>query len=152
MQLEFAFLADAAHATADGKFYVLGGGISALYAPSFPILHSSLAVVIKLHISKAEAGLEHHLRIELLNPLNATAMPPLGGKFTPQPNKDHPDWPITAELAITIANLLLEMPGKYLFRLSVDNVQLGTLPLYTSLPSPAGSLPTRINPSTEEEV
>lgn len=151
MQLEFAFLADAAQATPDGKFSVIGGGFNVIYAPQFPALHSTLSIVIKLHVTKAEVGQEHNLRVELLNPLNATAMPPLGAKFTPTSNKDHPDWPITAQFAINLAGLIFEMPGKYTFRLSVDNVQLGTLPLYTAVQSPAISLPNQIR-ATEEEA
>lgn len=152
MQLEFAFLADAAQVTPDGKFTVLGGGLNVIYAPQFPALHPSLSIVTKLNIdNKDELEVEHTLRAELFNPLNATAMPPLSGKFIAQPIKDHPDWPVSAQFTMTINGLLFELPGKYIFRLSVDNKLLGTFPLYTAMQKPASSLSNQIR-ATEEEA
>ena len=139
MKLDFAFLADAAQTTPDGKFSVIGGGLNVISVSQFPALHSSLSMLIKLQLTQAETGREHDLRVELLNPLNATAMPPLGAKFTPTVLSSQSDLPVTAQFAITLTGLIFEMPGKYTFRLSVDNLPIGEIPLYTAKQPPATS-------------
>lgn len=149
MRIQFALLADAAQATPDGKFSIIGGGLDTIYAAKFPALHQSISMVIKLDVTKAEIGIEHTLRIELKSPLNATAMPPLVGKFTPQSNKDHPDWAVTAQLAITIAPLILETEGNYTFRLSVDNVEHGKILVRATKLTPDQLAPNQIAISKE---
>ena len=42
-KLDFAFLADAAEAEPDKKFYVLGGGVDSIGAQAFPVVHPHLA-------------------------------------------------------------------------------------------------------------
>ena len=153
MKIDFAFLADAAQASPDGKFSVIGGGLTAIYAQKFPTLLQALALVVKLIATKDEVGLEHNLRIELINPLQVTAMPPLGGKFTIAPNLEHPDWPITAQFVITIAPIVFEIPGSYTLRFSVDSILLKTLTLYAvTQPAPTFPLATQVNPLTQEDV
>jgi hypothetical protein len=38
VKVDFAFLAEAASAPPDGKFYVIGGGVNRVASPSFPVV------------------------------------------------------------------------------------------------------------------
>jgi hypothetical protein len=129
MQLNYAFLADAVETHPDGKFSVLGGGVGLIYAQQFPAIHPTLALIIQLAVTKEEADHEHELRLELLTPLQAAGMPPVTVKFTPKSHPDHPDWPVVFLFTFTTSALIFETPGAYVFRISVDNAERGTIPL-----------------------
>ena len=76
--IEYAFLADAADARPGQKFAVIGGGVSRLGGPQFPLRHPHLALVCGLIVTTPELGAEHELQFVLLTPdgnqlSNATA-------------------------------------------------------------------------------
>lgn len=132
MRLNFAFLADSAQSLPDGRFSVLGGGVTVLYIKKFPALQPTLTLVVQFDVNKAEVDREHELRLELFSPLNATAMPPVTSKFTPSGNVEHPEWPMTALFILNTTGLVFEMPGRHEFRISVDNVEKARLPLFAT--------------------
>ena len=66
--VEYAFLADAAEARPGQKFAVIGGGVSRLGGPQFPLRHPHLALVCGLSVTAPEFGREHDLQFMLLTP------------------------------------------------------------------------------------
>ena len=66
--IEYAFLADAADARPGHKFAVLGGGVSRIGGPQFPLRHPHLAMVVGLLVTSPELGQEHDLTFFLLTP------------------------------------------------------------------------------------
>ena len=66
--IEYAFLADAADARPGQKFAVIGGGVSRLGGPNFPLRHPHLALVCGLTVTAPEFGAEHDLQFVLLTP------------------------------------------------------------------------------------
>jgi hypothetical protein len=52
--IEYAFLADAAQTAPGQKFNVLGGGISRIGGPVFPLRHPHLALVVGLRVTAPE--------------------------------------------------------------------------------------------------
>ncbi len=66
--IEYAFLADAAEARPGQKFAVIGGGVSRLGGPQFPLRHPHLALVCGLSVTSPELGAEHDLQFVLLTP------------------------------------------------------------------------------------
>lgn len=66
--IEYAFLADAADARPGHKFAVIGGGISRVGGPLFPLRHPHLALVVGLLVTTPEIGDQHDLRFVLLTP------------------------------------------------------------------------------------
>ena len=66
--IEYAFLADAAEAAPGRKFAVLGGGVSRIGGPVFPLRHPHLALVVGLQVTAPELGAEHEVRFVLLRP------------------------------------------------------------------------------------
>jgi hypothetical protein len=95
MQLDAFILADAVATPPDGKFYVHGGGLSRMEAPSLP-WPIQLSALIRLHIDEKEAQKSHHLRLTLVGP-------------TGQPNVQ----PIEVEASFSEAATLL--PGEQRF-------------------------------------
>jgi Family of unknown function (DUF6941) len=70
-EIDFAFLADAADARPGQKFNVLGGGVTRIGGPSFPLVHPHLALVVGLSVAATELGQDHELRFLLLGPNGA---------------------------------------------------------------------------------
>lgn len=66
--IDYAFLADAAETSPGQKFNVLGGGISRIGGPSFPLRHPHLALVVSLIVTAPELDHEHEIRFVLLDP------------------------------------------------------------------------------------
>src|SRR5512132_1267256 len=66
--IEYAFLADAAEARPGQKFAVIGGGVSRLGGPAFPLRHPHLALVCGISVTAAEFGKEHDIQFLLLTP------------------------------------------------------------------------------------
>src|SRR5690348_866541 len=68
MHLQFAFLADTATLSSDGKFNVLGGGLGVLSAQSFPTVQSILGLVVRVGVEQADIGQSYPFRIDLIGP------------------------------------------------------------------------------------
>ena len=124
--IEYAFLADAADARPGQKFAVIGGGVSRLGGPQFPLRHPHLALVCGLLVTTTELGKEHELRFVLLTPdgrqlSTATATILANG---PQDGKDS-----VLTFSLDLWNLSFPMAGDYSIRIMVDGSERKRLAL-----------------------
>lgn len=124
--IEYAFLADAADARPGQKFGVLGGGVSRLGGPQFPLRHPHLALVCGLLVTTPELGTEHDLQFVLLTPdggqlSSATAKILANG---PQDGKDS-----VLTFSLDLWNLSFPVAGDYSIRILVDGSERKRLPL-----------------------
>jgi hypothetical protein len=124
--IEYAFLADAADARPGQKFAVIGGGVSRLGGPQFPLRHPHLALVCGLVVTAPELGTEHELQFVLLTPdggrlSNATAKIVAGG---PTDGRDS-----VLTFSLDMWNLSFPTPGDYSIRILVDGSERKRLPL-----------------------
>ncbi len=124
--IEYAFLADAAEARPGHKFAVIGGGVSRLGGPKFPLRHPHLALVCGLLVTSPELGREHELQFVLLTPdgkrlSNATA------KIMASGPGDGRDSVLT--FSLDLWNLSFPEPGDYSIRILVDGSERKRLPL-----------------------
>src|SRR5918998_51463 len=115
--IEYAFLADAADARPGQKFHVIGGGVSRLGGPQFPLRHPHLALVCGLTVTTPELGSEHELQFVLLTPdgnqlSNATAKIMANG---PHDGRDS-----ILTFSLDLWNLSFPQPGDYSIRILVD--------------------------------
>ncbi|HVM30979.1 MAG TPA: hypothetical protein VM305_09475 [Candidatus Limnocylindrales bacterium] len=138
--IEYAFLADAADARPGHKFAVIGGGVSRLGGPQFPLRHPHLALVCGLLVTTPELGTEHELQFVLLTPdgkrlSNATAKIVAGGAT------DGRDTVLT--FSLDMWNLAFPAPGDYSIRILVDGSERKRLPLVVEQRTapPAGQQP-----------
>ncbi len=142
--IEYAFLADAADARPGHKFAVIGGGVSRLGGPQFPLRHPHLALVCGLLVTTPELGTEHELQFVLLTPdgkrlSNATAKIVAGGA------SDGRDTVLT--FSLDMWNLVFPEAGDYTIRILVDGSERKRLPLLVEQRSmPQGAQPGAQDP------
>ena len=132
--IEYAFLADAADARPGQKFAVIGGGVSRLGGPKFPLRHPHLALVCGLMVTTPELGAEHDLQFVLLTPegkqlSNATA------KILANGPTDGRDSVLT--FSLDMWNLSFPAPGDYSIRILVDGSERKRLPLVVEQREPS---------------
>ena len=140
--IEYAFLADAAEARPGHKFAVLGGGVSRLGGPRFPLRHPHLAMVVGLLVTTPELGDEHDLRFVLLTP-DGGELSTAGAKITASGPPDGRDTILT--FSLDLWNLTFPEPGDYSLRILVDGSERKRLPLVVEQragPSGSGPAPT----------
>lgn len=137
MEVEFAFLADAAEAPAGSKLYVLGGGIEEIGARVFPATHPHLVFVLKLKLHPAECNRTHALEIEFWDPDGRRLDPAISGQFSAVRDEAFPTRPRFVQLLFNMIGLQLPAPGDYDFHVVVNGQHLKTVPLYVQmLPEP----------------
>ncbi len=124
--IEYAFLADAADARPGQKFAVLGGGVSRIGGPQFPLRHPHLAMVVGLLVTAPELGDEHELRFLLLTPRGAELASAEATIVANGPT-DGRDTVLT--FSLDLWNLVFPEPGDYSMRILVGGSERKRLPL-----------------------
>jgi hypothetical protein len=79
MELEYAFLADAAQVS-DGKTFVLGGGVTILWRQQFPAA-LGVVLVVQLTYHRSEAESDHTLRIHVVDADGNAVLPEIQGEM-----------------------------------------------------------------------
>jgi hypothetical protein len=124
--IEYAFLADAAEARPGTKFAVIGGGVSRLGGPQFPLRHPHLALVCGLLVTTPELGREHDLEFMLLTP-EGRQLADAKAKIMANGPPDGRDSVLT--FSLDLWNLTFPAPGDYTIRIMVDGSERKRLPL-----------------------
>ena len=109
--MAFAFLADHAATPPDGKFYVLGGGISAVTLPQVPG-RASFAVVGGFRFSPADSHTIHAVEVRLVDADGGLVTPPATLRF--QAAQVMP--PEQEEITVSTVSYMAPMfgePGRY---------------------------------------
>jgi len=125
-EIDYVFFADAADARPGAKFFVLGGGVSRIGGPTFPLVHPHLAMVIGIAFTDAEAGEPHQIRFVLSGPdgrelSRAEAEVRAEGVL--------PGGETHVTFAIDLWNLTFDQPGEYGLRVFVGGSERKRLPL-----------------------
>jgi hypothetical protein len=129
-EIEYAFLADAADAQPGQKFAVLGGGVSRIGGPQFPLRHPHLAMVVGLLLTTPELGAEHDLRFVILGP-DGGEVSSAAARIRAEGPHDGPDAVLT--FSLDLWNLTFPAPGSYSIRILVDGSERKRLPLVIAL-------------------
>jgi hypothetical protein len=130
MELIYVIVADAAQASLNGKFSVLGGGVENIYAPAFPAVYPGLALVIRLSVQASEANQSHDFRVDIAGPNDFHVAAGSIAEFRSVALHEEPDRPSTLNVVMNMPLLVFPEPGKYLLRLYVDTNEVGDYPLY----------------------
>jgi hypothetical protein len=128
MELSTAMLADGAHA-AGGKLYILGGQWDRLMVAAFPAQHPTMAVVLVIKVEYGEALAAHALNIELMLEGRSQNVRATGQIATGHPPGLARGAPSFLPLALPFTNVTFETPGRYEWVITVDDVELGRLPI-----------------------
>jgi hypothetical protein len=131
MELTTAMLADGAHQIppGSGKLYILGGQWDRLMVPNFPAQHPTMAVVLVIKVEYSEALDSHQLDIELTldgQPMGVRASAQMVTGHAPGQARGAPSF---VPLALAFNNLVFETAGRYEWVITVDENELGRLPI-----------------------
>lgn len=137
-EIDYAFLADAAETLPGQKFHVLGGGVSRIGGPAFPLRHPHLALVVGLLVTSTETEREHELRFVLLDP-DGGEVADATGSLVAHGQSDGRDSTLT--FSIDLWNLTFPAPGDYSFRILVNGSERKRIPLVIGLSADAGTPP-----------
>jgi hypothetical protein len=124
--IEYAFLADAADARPGHKFAVIGGGVSRLGGPQFPLRHPHLALVCGMSVTTPELGAEHELQFVLLKP-DGGQLSTATAKILANGPPDGKDSVLT--FSLDLWNLSFPVAGDYSIRIMIDGSERKRLPL-----------------------
>ena len=116
-EIEYAFLADAAESNPGHKFHVIGGGITRIGGPSFPLVHPHLALVVGLLVTAPETKREHELGIVLLDP-DGREVTSATGSLVARGHEDGRDNIVT--FSVDLYGIAFPSPGDYSFRILVN--------------------------------
>jgi hypothetical protein len=136
--IDFAFLADAAETNPGQKFHILGGGVSRIGGPGFPLRHPHLALVVGLTVTAPELGREHEIRFLLLDPEGAEVASATSS-LVAQGDTEGKDTNLT--FSIDLWNLTFNAPGDYSFRILVNGSERRRLPLSIVQATEGGTQP-----------
>jgi len=137
MELDFAFLADAAD-VASGKLFVLGGAFDTIHVQSFPASHPVLAVAIRLLLSPNDLDRKHALQILLLD-ADGKHIASASGELTVPKSPDAPaGWKQTVLLPLRFLNVPFKEAGHYSIEILANEKMLKAIPLRVMpIPGPA---------------
>jgi len=124
--IDFAFLADAAETPPGQKFSVLGGGVTRIGGPGFPLRHPHIALVICLAVTVPEFGREHEVRIVLLDPDGHEISSAQGGIVAAGAG-DGRDTLVT--FSVDLWSISFPSAGDYSFRILVNGSERKRIPL-----------------------
>ena len=125
-QIEYAFLADAAETSPGQKFAVIGGGVTRIGGPTFPLQHPHLALVVGLTLAIDEVHTPHEFGMRLVNP-DGGEVASATGSLSAHGADDGRDSIVT--FSVDLWNLVFPTPGDYWFEISVDSVEAKRLSL-----------------------
>lgn len=133
MEIDLALLADAATVDASGKLNILGV-FDRLAAPTFPVKHGRLSLVLRFAAGMQEAG-THRARISLRSP-GGKDLFDLNGDMKLDPGPASAGGMIRVPHVIHLDGLVFPEPGQYSFEVRVDGQHHASVPLTVSRVGP----------------
>jgi hypothetical protein len=137
VELDYALLSDSAQ-VAQGKTFILGGGVTILWRQQFPApLGVSLVLQLTYHRSEAES--DHELRIQVMDADGNAVLPEItAGLHVGGPNPGVPaNVPLAVPLALPFPPIpVLQRPGAYSVEILLDGRHLKSLPFAVAHPPP----------------
>jgi hypothetical protein len=131
--VDFAFLADAAETVPGQKFHVLGGGISRIAGPAYPLRQPHLALVVGLMVAPGEVEREHELGFAVTAP-DGTEVAGGNGTIVPHATGEQRDALLT--FSVDLWNVTFPVPGDYSVRIRVNGSERKRLPLVLARQAP----------------
>jgi len=135
VELEYAMLADSAQ-VAEGKTFILGGGVSILWRSQYPA-PIGCVLVMQLTHHRAEADSTHEIRVQFTDADGHPVIPELNGQLQvgePPPNVPG-NLPLGAPIVIPFPPLpALQRPGAYAVEILIDGRHVKSLPVAVAHP------------------
>lgn len=133
MEILFAFLADAAETSSQGKVHAFGAGIDRILGQTLPAVVTPIYFAAQVLIQPDEVEREHVVRLDIEAPDGSVLTQVSEGTWTPQPDPLMPEEPLKGVMVIGMLGLEFPQIGNYTVRLLVDGDRLVGLPLRVRL-------------------
>ncbi len=128
MELDFAFLADAADVPA-GKLFVMGGAFDTIQVSHLPATHPTLAVVLRLLLGPNDLDRKHQLEILLLD-ADAHHIASAQGELQVPKSPDSPaGWKQAVILPLRFMNVPFKQAGHYSIEILINGKIAKAIPL-----------------------
>lgn len=128
MNIEIAAICDAATANGLGGRLNILGAFDRIFAPKFPVAIPQCSAAFRIRYQRAEAG-QHDLTLVFEDVVGKPIVPPMQSKIPLEQVAQGFDT-AAVNLVLNLQRLPIQRPDKYIIRLSVDNEELISLPLY----------------------
>jgi hypothetical protein len=123
MELAFAFFAEHAQQTSDGRINVLGLDTHQFHAPSFPVVLPSIFLVAKVVLDADERKVKHKFTAQMIGPDGGKLEPYIETEFVPPP-PENPELTAAGTMVMQIAGMTFPAAGIYTFLISLDGKEL----------------------------
>lgn len=128
MELDFAFLADAADVAA-GKLFVMGGAFDTIYVQNFPAQHPMLAVAVRLLLGPLDLDRQHQLDIYLLD-ADGKHIASAKGELSVAKSPDSPaGWKQAVILPLRFFSVPFQAAGHYSIEILINDHLAKAIPL-----------------------
>ena len=129
MELDFAFLADAAE-VANGKLHVVGGAFDTIWTRSVPLRYPKISFAMRLLLSASEFDRKHKIEIKIMHEDGKVIPPSIGGDLEIRKNPNLPKgWKQGFLSVMNFVDLTFPAFGDYSFELIVNNTGVKSIPL-----------------------
>ena len=127
MEIDLAFLADAATVDVSGKLNILGI-FDRISVSEFPASHPHLSLILRFSASLGEAG-AHKMEIRLQDP-DGTEMMRMNGEFQVGPGSALSGGQVRVPQVLNIERLVFPKAGRYAFDVALDGEHQVSIPLF----------------------
>ncbi|MBI4064191.1 MAG: hypothetical protein HY401_07820 [Elusimicrobia bacterium] len=135
MELDFAFLADAAEVT-NGKLYVIGGAFDTLCVRELPASWPRLTLVMRFLLTPAESGRPHALEIIVLDEDGKKIVNLSSSLNVERPPNMLSGTKQSVPIALNFFNARFDKKGSYSIEILVNGTSLKSIPLKILLQKP----------------
>jgi len=125
MKVNLALLADGANVSREGKLNLFGI-FDTIFAPAFPTTHPQMQLVLRFEADAGEAGSTRNLEVQFVDAKDRVLFR-LPGTLTIQQRGF--GGAIRLDHILCLNNVQLEHPGRYGFRVVVDDELTAIVPL-----------------------
>jgi len=128
MNIEIASICDAATANGMGGRLNILGAFDRIFPQNFPFVIPQCAAAFRIRYQRAEAG-KHKLELAIEDVCGHAIVPPMQSEIPFEPVAPGFDT-AAVNLVLNMQRLQIARADKYIIRLSIDEEEIATLPLY----------------------
>jgi len=128
MELTYAFLANSAEMSSDGKLYLMGADFNRLLG-TYPLTLQSMSLIVKMVFPPEECNREYHFSAEFIAPDGSRLEPYFERNISPSV-PDEPDRKSSLIILLAINGMTFPTAGTYDVRVLLDGEEKKNLRLY----------------------
>lgn len=129
MKLDLALIADHAIAHPDGRLYITGGGFTRIVADHVPHVHPHLSFVIRVSFDSAEINQASVIGVDAWGPHGRPFLQPIRWNLGWDSQVSEAHWVPAVHASFSAQQVIFDVEGIYVFRVSVNGLSLGEVPL-----------------------